>query len=215
MLLLLWVFPFYGNAAGTGENDKDEAEAAPKTRMDKRRESYISHWNRLIPRYSKIQLAGGMGVVSVGVGWDYGRKKQWETDIMLGILPRFSGKNASATFTLKQNYIPWKIPLSGLLTLEPLETGLYLNKLTSRNFWAREPEKYNGPYYRFATNTRFSIFLGQRLTFNLKGRYGERSLSVFYEFSSNDLYIVSAFTNRTLQLDDILVLSFGVKFQFL
>lgn len=183
------------------------------SRYDRHLEKYILRWNKLIPDYSKLQFAGGMGVLSLGFGWDYGRHRQWETDILFGYLPRFSGDRGCGTFTLKQNYIPWKIPLGGRWSLEPLETGLYMNKLMSRDFWTREPDKYGGPYYRFATNLRFSAFLGQRVTVQLGKQALHRSLTFFYEFSSNDLYIISAFTNRTLKLDDILVLSFGVKFQ--
>jgi len=197
------------------ETPAPESGHSVKTRYEKRVDNYVSRWNRLIPRYSKIHFAGGMGVVSVGTGWDYGKKKQWETDLMIGVLPRFSGDKTSATFTIKQNYIPWRIPLTSNIFFEPLETGIFMNKLTSRDFWSREPEKYNGPYYRFATNTRFNVFVGQRLKINLNGKYAHRSLTAFYEIGSCDLYIISAFTNRSLSMRDIINISFGVKFQFL
>lgn len=194
---------------------EDENAKTHKSRYEKQSERYIRTWNSLIPSYSKIQFAGGMGVVSVGVGWDYGRKNQWETDFLIGVLPKFSGESASLTFTLKQNYIPWRHSFGGKWTLEPLTTGIYINKLTSRNFWGREPEKYGSSYYRFSTNTRASIFVGQRLTLGLSDRFPHRAISFFYEFSTCDLYLISAFSNKSIGLDDILVLSLGLKFQFL
>lgn len=212
LLFLALLFPGIGGGLRAEGLPEDNPALSRQERWEG---SYRERWNRLIPRYAKLQFAGGMGVISAGVGWDYGRKRQWETDVLIGLLPRFSSANASATFTLKQNYIPWKLPVSGRWSVEPLATGLYVNKLTARNFWGREPEKYGGPYYRFATNMRVSVFLGQRVTYSFSNSRRRKSVTAFYEISSNDLYLVSAFTNRSLGLDDILVLSFGLKFQFL
>ncbi|MCD8185914.1 MAG: hypothetical protein LUD68_05515 [Rikenellaceae bacterium] len=199
-----------------GKPLSEEEEAATRqARFERNTDRYMEFWNGLIPRYGKVQFAGGMGLFSLGIGWDYGRSSQWETDLFLGYLPKFSGDKASLTFTLKQNYIPWDCTLGGRWHLEPLTTGLYINKLTSRNFWGREPEKYGSSYYRFSTNTRASIFLGQRLTYLLHEGYPRRSLTFFYEFSTCDLYLITCMTNRAIDLTDILVLSFGVKFQFL
>lgn len=202
----------------TGKTPLYEESESDHTRISRRErtaEKYRSNWNSLIPHYTKLQFAGGMGVVSAGIGWDYGKTKQWETDFFVGILPRFSGSRASATITFKQNYIPWRVSLGGNWSMEPLETGIYLNKLTSRNFWGREPEKYNGPYYKFSTNLRVSAFVGQRFTLGLSDRHRRKSITAFYELSTNDLYLISALSNKAIKTYDILVLSLGLKFQFL
>ena len=208
----VWYAPQAARADGGVGGERTEMSA-----REHREEKYREWWNRLIPRYSKLQFYGGMGIASLGVGWDYGRKKQWETDVFVGFLPKYSASRASATFTLKQNYIPWTLPLSpsGRWTVSPLQTGLYFNKLTSREFWGREPEKYGGPYYRFATNLRISIYAGQRITYHFTQNHRHKSVSFFYEFSTNDLYLFSALTNRSISPGDILVLSFGLKLQFL
>ena len=33
-----------------------------------------------------------MGLLSFGTGWDYGKRNQWETDILLGFIPKYSAK---------------------------------------------------------------------------------------------------------------------------
>lgn len=53
-------------------------------RYKKRVEKYISRWEKLIPRYTKLQFAGSMGMLSLGTGWNYYRN-HWETDLYLGI----------------------------------------------------------------------------------------------------------------------------------
>ena len=185
-------------------------------RYVRRVKRYRDFWEAIIPEYTKLHFAGGMGLLSFGFGWDYGRKKQWETDLYIGFVPRFSSDRASATFTLKQNYIPWKIPLGGSWSFEPLETGLYFSRVVADgNFWVREPKKYGGPYYRFATSFRANVFLGQRITLGLSRKHFNKSLTFFYELSTCDLYVVSAFTNKYLNVTDILSLAFGLKFQIL
>ena len=69
---------YFPALAGQEATDKLENRHARKL------EKYKKGWESLIPRYEKIQYAGSMGLISLGVGWDYGRKKQWETDLFLG-----------------------------------------------------------------------------------------------------------------------------------
>ena len=62
--------------------------ATPKrtkhTRYDNRVHRFRRNWERIIPTHSKIQYAGNMGLLSFGTGWDYGKRNQWETDVLLG-----------------------------------------------------------------------------------------------------------------------------------
>lgn len=184
-----------------------------QSKYEKRVESYKSQWDKLTPRYVKIQYAGGMGLISIGTGWDYGKNKQWETDLLFGYLPRYSTKKSKITFTLKQNFIPWSKRLNKNFSLEPLATGLYVNTIFDGEFWVNEPDKY--PNYSFSTKMRFNIYIGQRITFHIPSekRFFTKSITAFYEISSNDLYIASAFTNSYLKPTDYLRLSFGLKMQ--
>lgn len=182
-------------------------------RYKKRVEGYRNMWESLMPTYTKIQYAGGMGLINAGLGWSYGKKDQWETDIFFGIIPKYSSDNAKITFTLKQNYIPWRKKLNDSFTFEPLECGLYFNTVFSDEFWTKEPDRYPKGYYNISTRVRTHVFIGQRLRFNIpdKKRLFARSITAFYEISSCDFYIISAFTNH-LNPDDYLRLSFGLKF---
>ena len=107
-------------------------------RYKKRVEGYRSMWESLMPTYTKLQYAGGMGLINTGFGWSYGKNNQWETDILFGIIPKYSSDNAKMTFTLKQNYIPWRKKLNDSFTFEPLECGLYFNTVFSDEFWTKE-----------------------------------------------------------------------------
>lgn len=178
-------------------------------------QKYTSTWEKLIPRYTKLQFAGSMGMWSVGPGWNYGRD-HWETDVLFGLVPRNADRHAMATITLKQNYIPWRLPLGKRFFIEPLSCGLYVNTLLDKDFWVKNPDRYPKGYYTFSTRIRTHIFAGQRITLNLqrKNRWN-KSLTLFYELSTCDLYLISAVSNQYLKPSDYLSLSFGVKFQIL
>jgi len=107
---------------------------AAQNGYDRRIERYKSQWENLIPNYTKVQYAGGMGLISLGLGWDYGKNNQWETDIFFGYLPKYSTKRSKITFTLKQNFIPWKKELNKHFSIDPLATGLYVNTIFDGDF---------------------------------------------------------------------------------
>lgn len=204
-ILLLLALPFSAQA--------NRPDSVNVVKYEHQLERYRENWARLIPQYSKVQFAGGMGMFSFGVGWDYGRKEQWETDLMFGFVPKFSNNKTNWIVTLKQNYIPWRLFNDKKFSFEPFETGLSINKVAADNFWGKEPSKYNGPYYRFATAIRFNFFVGQRVQIKLSKKKLHKSITFYYEVGTNDLYLVSLFTNKYLSLTDIVSVSFGAKFK--
>lgn len=194
-----------------------QGDVQAQERREQRMERYGVFWQNLIPSHLKTQFAGGMGLVSIGTGWDYGKKNQWETDLFFGIVPKYATDKTKVTFTVKQNYMPWRLPLNKHLSVDPLTCGLYVNTIFGENFWRTEPDKYPSGYYSFSTKLRLNAFVGQRLTFhpdNAKWLYGN-AITLYYELSSCDLYIASAFTNRYIGVTDIVKLSLGVKIQLL
>lgn len=182
---------------------------------DRRIQKYQNQWANLIPTHAKIQYAGGMGLLSLGVGWDYGKNNQWETDVFFGYLPKYTTKRSKITFTLKQNFIPWNKKINKLFSFDPLACGLYVNTILDGDFWVHEPDKYPNGYYSFSTKMRFNVYIGQRLSFHIpyEKRMFTKQITVFYELSTNDLYVVSAIGNEYLKPKDYLRLSFGLKLQ--
>lgn len=196
-------------------DEKDDREERRAERHKRKLERYQNQWNSLIPKYQNLQFAGSIGLLSAGMGWDYGRQRQWETEFMFGFVPGFSSSKTKVTLTLKQNYVPWEVSLGKNWVLEPLETGLFVNTVLASDFWVKEPEKYPNNYYKFSTRVRFHAFLGQRIALNMKENFPFRRITVYYELSTCDLYLISKFTNQYVKMVDILSLSFGLKFHIL
>ncbi len=179
---------------------------------------YRKHWMALIPTQSIFQYAGNMGLFSVGMGWDYGRHKQWETNLLFGFLPKYRSGNNKITMTLKQNFIPWSFRLNDLWAVEPLSCGLYMNTVFGSEFWNDEPARYPDDYYPFLnTKVRLNIFLGQRVELIVPKNRRKllKSITAFYEVSACDLHIRAKFQSSHVKIKDILSLSLGLKFQLL
>ena len=178
------------------------AQQAPtelNSKYDKRVHRYRRNWEKMIPTHTKIQFAGNMGLLSFGTGW----------------VPKYDSKHTKVTMTLKQNYMPWSLHLGKGFSTEPLACGCYFNTVFGSEFWVREPERYPKGYYNFSSKVRSHIFLGQRLTYDIdpKQRHTAKAITVFYELSTCDLYLISAVTNSYLRPRDYLSLSFGMKLQ--
>lgn len=173
-------------------------------------------WQRLVPTQTKIQYAGSIGVASAGFGWDYGRRGQWETDLMVGIIPSYNSDSPKLTLTVKGSYVPWSVAFNDRFSFEPFSCGLFLSTILSDKFWVREPQRYPKGYYTFSTRIRSHIFIGQRFTCQVnRGRMDRslRSVTLYYELSTCDFYLISRITNRSLWVKDLLSFSFGLKFQ--
>ncbi|MBP8790187.1 MAG: hypothetical protein KBH01_02005 [Breznakibacter sp.] len=177
-------------------------------------ENYQKKWSKLIPSQLKGQFAGSMGMLSAGVGWDYGKRRQWETDFMMGFVPGNKYEDGHLTMTLKQTYTPFRIQLGHDFHFEPLTSALYVTKIYGEYFWSSLPEKYPKGYYFWAVNTRFNLALGQAITIPCNSKRFSRSISAFYEVNTNDLYLISAVGNESIKLKDIIGLSIGVRFRF-
>lgn len=190
---------------------------------EKRIERRHKVWMSLLPSFYRFQYAGSIGLLNLGVGWEYGKHRQWETDIMFGFVPKYEKKQAFATFTLRQTYVPWTKGLyrsherggsKFCYTWQPLSCGLFMNSVLRGDYWTNEPERYpDRDYYRFSSKIRFHLFLGQRYTVHIprNKRYLSKQVSFVWELSTCDLYVVSKFVNHSIPLKDILSLSLGLK----
>lgn len=130
-------------------------EAADSLRIEryhKRLERRQEVWNRLIPTVFPLQYAGGMGMFSAGIGWDYGRDNKFETHLMIGFLPKRYNSSAYATMTLREEYLPWRIRIASTpFEVRPLSVSLAMNTIFSSDFWTSEPDRYPSGYYAFAS----------------------------------------------------------------
>lgn len=183
-------------------------------RILRREHLKASEKHRYAPSHFTLQYAGGMGFISAGIGWEYGKRCQWETELFAGFVPKSYMDDFHMTFTVKQNYTPWYIFCSQRIGVEPFYLGLYLNSITGEKFWPRCPQRYPKGYYWFSTKFHFNIFAGGRLLLCTSVRKPDawcKNMAVFWEVHACDMYIISAATNKCLKPADLISLSFGFR----
>ena len=173
----------------------------------------VERWNKLIPNIFTLQFAGGIGMFSAGVGWDYGRSDQWETHVLVGFTPKRYNYQTYWTLTLREMYNPWKIRFGNGCSIKPLSVNLAVNSILHGDFWMSEPDRYPNGYYGFSSRMRFHLGIGQRFTFAIpeRKRWMSSSLSVYYEISTCDLYVRQKFLNKKIPLKDIITLAVGLQ----
>lgn len=185
---------------------------------ERRLERYHSFFHSLVPDFLRLQFAGSTGLINVGSGWGYGRHNKHETDVMVGYVPKYCKDTYLLTLTLRQTFVPWTRKLyREALTFQPLSCGMFINSVLDGEYWTREPDRYPGTdYYSFSSKLRLHIFVGQRYTYHIpkSRRFLCKQVSIVWELSTCDLYLISKIVNRSLHMHDILSLSLGLKYDF-
>lgn len=166
----------------------------------------------LRPTQFLCQSGGGMGAVSIGTGWRYGSHLRWETNVFIGIVPKYESASAKVSLALKENFIPWRIGLNDRFTLEPFTASIYFTTLISNQVWSQLPERYSSGYYILPTKIRANISFGQRLKYSLSGKSSILdSISAYYEIGTCDIYLLSAAGNHEIKFHEFLQLCIGLS----
>lgn len=183
-------------------------------RYNNRIERIKNRWSALVPNKAMMQYAGDIGMISLGIGWEYGRHDQWETYIIVGFLPKKDTRKSYRTFTLKELYTPWDIRVKGNFNIQPLFVTMMMNTIFGEEFWVKQPERYPSGYYTFATKLRFHLGIGQKISLNIpyKKRRWYNRIALYYEVSTCDLYLRQKILNKSIPLKDIICLGIGVQY---
>lgn len=197
-----------------GQGMTEPATDTVPTRYEKMMTRRMERWQRLIPDHYKIQFAGSIGAASIGTGWSYGKKQQWETDFMLGFLPKFESEHSKAVFTVKESYLPFRLRVrESAWVVQPLSCSLFLSSVLSDKFWTHEPDRYPKGYYGFSTRIRANLSLGQRVTYDVPdvSNWRIQDISLYYELGACDTDLCTFFGDRSIKFKEILSLAIGIK----
>lgn len=196
-IALLAIFVVFGMAASASED-----VVGSKT----------DRWTKLKPNLFTLQYAGGIGMFSVGIGWDYGSSDQWETHALVGFTPKRYDYHTYWTVTLREIYNPWCVGIDRHWSIKPLSVNFAINSILHNDFWTKEPDRYPHGYYGFSSRLRFHLGVGQRVVYNFpkNRKYLGSSVSAYYEVSTCDLYVRQKFLSKSIPMKDILSLAVGV-----
>lgn len=159
--------------------------------------------------YLKVQYAGNIGLVSVGLGKEFCNDKL-SFDLNYGYLPESVNGVRVHTFALKPALMVKKFNLSGFMS--HCYIGASFNYGITANTYLRYPDYYpKGYYYTNALHVNPFLGMGIRLT-PLKKKLGK--ISVYTELGTIDYEIWQAIKNKEINLVEIWNLCFGLAFQF-
>ncbi len=142
-----------------------------------------------LPDYAKLQFAGNLGLLSVGIGYLV-LDDRWQTELFYGYLPASVGGVDVHTLAWKNSFVLLYARLPYDLVLSPLVIGLGVQiELGGRSFLAT-PEQYPDDYYTWPTALHFAPYLGMMLHRDLSlwdDRF--KGFSVYWELGTIDRYL--------------------------
>jgi len=161
------------------------------------------------PDVLKVQYAGGIGFISVGVGKQYCRNRIQST-IFYGYVPSFKSEAPIHTIAQNNMFLFREHHLSSQLSLIPFAgfgESITVTLNDNRTF-IKKPSQYPDNYYP-PNAIRIGIFTGVVLK-----KYFTHSSLTGIDFTigtiTNDLYIIYALTNKNLGLQNIFTMSAGI-----
>lgn len=187
------------------------------TRYDRRVMRYRKHWDLLIPTSGIIQTCGNMGIISLGIGWEYGKRRQWETQLLFGYIPKFSSDDEK--FTIRSR----KISFLGVVI--SVRAG-GLNRWSAACISIRCSDMISGqsslPSMKAATIRSLpeSVLISPwvnvlSMIFRTINVSVSRVSTFFYELGTTDIYFMRFYRNGNAGFWDVFGLSIGAKVQYL
>lgn len=128
------------------------------------------------PDYFKVQYAGNIGFMSLGLGYTWW-KNNAQTDFIYGFVPYDEGEAVIHTFSWKNTFSLYNFNLFGKYNLSPT-LGFSLSIEPGENSYLDVPSKYPEGYY---SSNSFYACLNAGLRSNFKFKEEKR-------FSSIDVY---------------------------
>lgn len=190
-LLLLLLLPFF----------KAEAQ----------KDSFRSKW---LPDHSKAQYAGGIGFLSVGVGYA-NKKDKLHGDLYYGYTPASIGGVSIHALTSKLSWFPVKVITHKSIQVKPLSAGLLVNYTFGKQYFGFTPENYPFGYYGFPTAFHIGAFIGGQVNKKISNKRNVKRIGLYYELGTYDVELFSYLGNRkALALTDIFNLGIGVVTSF-
>ncbi|TZF84139.1 hypothetical protein FW774_10300 [Pedobacter sp. BS3] len=172
----------------------------------------------LIPHTATLQYAGSIGFFSAGAGYSFFGKDKGSLDISYGFVPKAVGGPLNI-LAAKFAWRPFLIPVSNWGTLFPINPGMFISYHMGSNysrFW--DKNTYEKGYYWWSTALRPHISLSTEIKINaakLLGQSKIKYISLYNEFNTNELYLISYIQNRhALRLHQIIKMGIGAKFYF-
>ena len=169
-----------------------------------------TRYKQFLPDYVKLQFAGGIGFVSLGVGYTFFKQKL-EVSYFYGYVPKFVSTDDLHSVSLQLTAKLLRFKVNKTVELMPLNFGWFIHHTFGSEYWIKLPSNYPEKYYWWSPGRNSGVFLGGEIKTKLLSNKTPASGTAFYiRVGSRGLYIASKFGNSSIPLSDIIEFGFGV-----
>ncbi len=165
---------------------------------------------RFLPDYVKLQFAGGIGLLSIGVGYSFFREKL-EVSYFYGYVPKAVSIDDLHSVSLQVTAKFLRFKINPKIEIVPLNVGWFIHHTFGNEYWITLPPHYPAEYYWWSPGRNSGIFLGGEIKTKLLSNKTPASGTAFYaRVGTRGLYIASKIGNSSIPIHDIVEFGFGV-----
>ncbi|MDI6804127.1 MAG: hypothetical protein QME58_09810 [Bacteroidota bacterium] len=167
-------------------------------------------YTKFLPDYVKLQFAGGIGFLSLGLGYTF-FDHRLDVSFFYGYVPIFISIDDLHSVSLQLTGKLIRIKVNEDIDLLPLNIGFFIHHTFGNEYWISLPSHYPDEYYWWAPGRNAGLFIGGEIKTKLLSDKTPASGTAFYvRVGSRGLYIASMFGNSAIPLSEIIEVGFGV-----
>lgn len=173
-----------------------------------------SFLERIKPDQVNLQYAGSIGYFSGGIGYAILNEKVTLSG-HYGYVPKNKGGWMSI-FTAKFEYKPFTIKIKDKFTIHPINPVFFPSYTSGDNFdYQFKTSQYRKGYYFWSSALRLHLGASTEVKIISHLNSSLKSVSLYAEANTNDLYAISWFTNRTrTPFYSMFKMGYGVRVNF-
>lgn len=173
--------------------------------------TYTQSRDWLLPDYAKVQFAGNIGFLSLGVGYQF-LNERLNSELIYGFVPKSISKAEPVhTITIK-NTLPFFIRDYKTITISPI-TGFTFSFDTGNNSTLILPDKYPKGYY-FTNAFHFTIFVGANVHKDFVNPGLFKGVDFYFELGTVEKFLWYAFKYEEVMINDVLSTAIGLNLYF-
>ncbi|MES2653039.1 MAG: hypothetical protein V4663_14960 [Bacteroidota bacterium] len=173
-----------------------------------------SFLKRIEPHHINLQYAGSIGYFSGGIGYNFFKEKT-ALSFHYGYVPKNKGGWMSI-FTAKFEYKPFAIAIKDKIIIHPINPVFFPSYTSGDNFdYQFKTSQYREGYYFWSSALRLHLGAGTEIKILNNQNAAFKSVSLYAEANTNDLYAISWFENRTTTpFYAMFKMGYGVRLNF-
>lgn len=163
------------------------------------------------PDYFKLQYAGNIGFLSIGLGYNWWREKAQSTFIY-GYVPEHKGNTTIHTFSIKNDFKLYSFYINDKYNVQPI-LGFSVSLEPGQNSYMRVPDRFPDDYY--GPNSFYAcINLGLKTHFNFDPQRHFSGIDIYFEFNTLADYLYYNIIAQEDRSDNIGSLALGTNVFF-